>query len=264
MSGCCGRPKTTGVSHNRKANTYVTSSRSDPIQSPPNKKVNTLESYFVSKYKSSTTESQPLSPVESNQSSVTSAQTEEVPSASQSLSPSPIQLDECSANTIPTEDVLSAPTSPTPEIESEKASDSESEGELPTETASTLKPTDRQDGRKLACTLKWEKAYSWAHYSSIKGGWFCKICEEYSQTGDKFWKTVPKKHDAHPGEAFKEHSSSKKHTDAICSKKEIQSILSKGNIITQLQRGQEICSETDRKKNRDLIKKLIKKRLLSS
>ena len=114
-------------SHNRKSNTYVTSSRSDTILSPPNKKVNTLESYFVSKYKSSTTESQPLSPVESNQSSVTSAQTEEVPSASQSPSPSPIQLDECSANTIPTEDVLSAPTSSTPEIESEKASDSESE-----------------------------------------------------------------------------------------------------------------------------------------
>ena len=140
----------------------------------------------------------------------------------------------------------------------EKASDSESECELPTETASTLKPTDRQDGRKLAFPLKWEKAYPWAYYSSIKGGWFCKICEECSQTGDKFWKTVPKKHDTHPGEAFKEHSGSKKHTDAICSKKEIQSILSKGNIITQLQRGQEIRSETDRKKNRDLIKKLIK------
>ena len=229
-------------SHNRKSNTYVTSSRSDTIQSPPNKKVNTLELYFVSKYKSSTTESQPLSPVESNQSSVTSAQTEEAPSASQPPSPSPIQLDECSANTIPTEDVLSAPTSSTPEIESEKASDSESEGELPTETASTLKPTDRQDDRKLAFTLKWKKACPWAYYSSIKGGWFRKICEEYSQTGDKFWKTVPKKHDAHPGEAFKEHSGSKKHTDAICKKKEIQSILSKGNIIAHLQRGKEIRS----------------------
>ena len=166
----------------------------------------------------------------------------------QSPSPSPIELDECSANTIRTEDVLNAPTSPTPEIESEKVSDSENEGELPNKTASTLKPTDRQDGRKLAFTLQWEKAYPWAYYNSIKGGWFCKICEEYSQTGDKFWKTVPKKHDAHPGKAFKEHSGSKKHTDAICSKKEIQSILSKGNIITQLQRGQEIRSETDRKK----------------
>ena len=193
-----------------------------------------MESYFVSKSKSSTTESQPLSPVESNQSSVTSAQTEVVPSASQSPSPSPIELDECSANAIRTEDVLSAPTSPTPEIESEKVSDSEIEGELPTETASTLKPSDRQDGKKLAFALKWEKAYPWVYYSSIKGGWFCKICEEYSQTGDKFWKTVPKKHDAHPGEAFKEHGGSKKHTDAICSKKEIQSIHSKGNIITQL------------------------------
>ena len=222
-----------------------------------------MESYFVSKSKSSTTESQPLSPVESNQTSVTSAQTEEVPSASQSPSPSPIELDECSANTSRTEDLLSTPASPTPEIESEKATDSESEGELPTETASTLKPTDRQDARKLAFTLKWEKAYPWTYYSSMKGGWFCKICEAYSQTGDKFWKTVPKKHDAHPGEAFKEHSGSKKHTDAVSSKKEIQSILSKGNIITQLQRGQEIRSETDRKKNRR-DQKTDKNRLLSS
>ena len=46
LSGRRGRPKTTGLSHNKKSNTY-TSSRNDPnLRSPPNKKTNKLESYF--------------------------------------------------------------------------------------------------------------------------------------------------------------------------------------------------------------------------
>ena len=62
---------------------------------------------------------------------------------------------------------------------------------------------------------------------------------------------------SHPGEAFKEHSGSKKHTDAICSKKEIQSILSKGNSITQLQRGKRYVVKLTGKKQR-LDQKTIK------
>ena len=46
MSVCWGRPKKTGLSHNKKSNMYITSSRYDAnMRIPPNKK-NKLESYF--------------------------------------------------------------------------------------------------------------------------------------------------------------------------------------------------------------------------
>ena len=87
-----------------------------------------------------------------------------------------------------------------------------------------------------AFTLKWEKAYPWAYCSPTKSGWLCKTCEEYSNTGDQFWKTVLQKHDAHLGIAFYEHEQSKKHSDAIRDKTEIKTILSKGNSLFQLQK----------------------------
>ena len=47
MSGRRGRTKTTSLSHNKKSNTYITSSRTDPnLRSPPNKKTNKLELHF--------------------------------------------------------------------------------------------------------------------------------------------------------------------------------------------------------------------------
>ena len=67
------------------------------------------------------------------------------------------------------------------------------------------------DGRsnKLAFTIKWERAFSWPYYSAAEKGWFCKTFQEYSHNGDEYWKTLPRKHDAHPGVFFREHENSK-------------------------------------------------------
>lgn len=57
---------------------------------------------------------------------------------------------------------------------------------------------------------RWECCYPWVYNSSLKGGWICKICEEYSKTGDDYWKTKARKHDDHPNEMFASHLGSDK------------------------------------------------------
>ena len=95
------------------------------------------------------------------------------------------------------------------------------------------------DGRsnKLAFTIKWERAFSWSYYSAAVEGWFCKACQEYSHNGDEYWKTLPQKHNAHPGVFFREHENSKKHKDAVAYKKEVKASLSKRKVLKQLQLG---------------------------
>ena len=78
-----------------------------------------------------------------------------------------------------------------------------------------------------------------SHYSAAEEGWFCKTCQEYSDNGSEYWKTLPQKHDAHPGVFFREHKNSRKHKDAVANKKEEKAILSKGNVLKQLQLGME-------------------------
>ena len=45
------------------------------------------------------------------------------------------------------------------------------------------------DGRitddKLSFTIKWEKCFTWVYYSSYCACWFCRTCEEYSNSHDK-------------------------------------------------------------------------------
>ena len=53
----------------------------------------------------------------------------------------------------------------------------------------------------------WERRYPWAYHSSFKGGWICKVCEEYSTTGGPHWKTVARVHDEYPSEMFNGHVS---------------------------------------------------------
>ena len=62
--------------------------------------------------------------------------------------------------------------------------------------------TKKADGRSAGKYSIWESRYTWAYFSNYKEGWFCKICQEYSSSGDEFWKTLPYKHDRHPTEAF--------------------------------------------------------------
>ena len=115
------------------------------------------------------------------------------------------------------------------------------------------------DGRsnKLAFTIKWERVFSWSYYSAAEEGWFCKTCQEYSHNGDEYWKTLPRKHDAHPG-VFREHENFKKHKDVVANKKEVKAILSKGNVLKQLQLGMEARTNAERKRKRKFVKKLIK------
>ena len=98
----------------------------------------------------------------------------------------------------------------------------------------------------------------WLYYSCLKGGWFCKTCEEYSDSHDEYWKTLPRKHDEHPGMFFNEHANSDKHKKALRNKQEVKIMLSKGNVVHQLTKGMENKTEKDRRKNRTLIKKFLK------
>ena len=52
----------------------------------------------------------------------------------------------------------------------------------------------------------------------MKGGWFCKTCEEYSDSHDKYWKTLPHKHEEHPGMFFNEQANSGKHKKSLRNK----------------------------------------------
>ena len=98
----------------------------------------------------------------------------------------------------------------------------------------------------------------WSYYSCLKGGWFCKTCEDYSDSHDEYWKTLPPKHDEHPSMFFNEHANSDKHKKALGNEQEVKTMLSKGNVMHQLTKGMENKTEKDRRKNRTLIKKFLK------
>ena len=135
----------------------------------------------------------------------------------------------------------------------DSAEPNDSESELPREIR-------KYDGRKdkLSFTEKWEKKYTWSYYSCLNGGWFCKTCEGYSDSPDEYWKTLPRKHDEHPGMFFNEHVNSDKHKKSLRNKQELKIMLSKGNVVRQLTKAMENKTEKDRRKNRTLIKKFLK------
>ena len=194
MSGRRGRPKTPGLSHNKKSNTYITSSRTVPnLRSPRNKKANKFESYFKR-----------MAP---NPPFLVELATEE-PSTS-ALPPSPTKLIVGTRTAIHLEEPTSEFSTillsvlPIPMVESDtEMNDNDAEN---TDLIETINSEKKFKGRTNppAFTLKWEKAYPWAYYNTRKSGWFCKTYEEYSNTGDHFWKTIPKRHDAHPGISFR-------------------------------------------------------------
>ena len=68
---------------------------------------------------------------------------------------------------------------------------------------------------KLCFTIKWEKRFTWAYYSSYHAGWFYRTCQKYSKSYDQYWKTVPRTHEQHPGIFFSEHENCQKHVRAV-------------------------------------------------
>ena len=94
--------------------------------------------------------------------------------------------------------------------------------------------------------------------SCLNGGWFCKTCEGYSDSLDEYWKTLPRKHDEHPGMFFNEHANTDKHKKSPRNKQEVKIMLSKEKVVRQLTKGMENKTEKDRRKNRTLIKKFLK------
>ena len=87
------------------------------------------------------------------------------------------------------------------------------------------------DGRltddKLSFTIKWEKRFPWAYCSSYQASWFCRACQEYANSHDQYWKTVPRTNNQHPGVFFSEHENSQKHVRAVTNKSNIKKLLAK-------------------------------------
>ena len=105
---------------------------------------------------------------------------------------------------------------------------------------------------------KWEHLHSWAYFSNSKNGWLCKICEEYSDTGDDYWKNKVRAHDEHPNKMFQLHLNGEKHKKAINKKHALHSMLRKGNIVSQITTGIENSQIEKVQRNRRVISKLIK------
>ena len=111
-------------------------------------------------------------------------------------------------------------------------------------------PCDGRNKSPSSTYSKWEMRYEWAYFNNSKNGWFCKICEQSSNTGDAYWKTLPHKHDEHPSQFIHDHDNSPKHLQAVTNKTEVQSMLSKGAIFKQISDGAKSQSTAQKERNR--------------
>ena len=254
MTGQRGRPKTTGESHKKNENTYTSTKTNTETSMPVSKKTKSpipLTNFF--KPTSSAMNKSVNNPVNSPVNSPTNIRVDSpVHSPTDSRVNSPVNslhgdhiaaADESKNNeeniefneehtdsNLSFSDTNSSSESELSENDVEIADSAErndSESELPRE----LHKYDRRKD-KLSFTEKWEKKYTWLNYSCLKGGWFCKTCEEYSDSHDIYWKTFPRKHDEHPGTFFNEHVNSEKHKKALRNKQEVKIMPSKGNAVT--------------------------------
>ena len=269
MTGGRGRPKTTDKSYNKRANTYTSTRTNTETSMPVSKKTKSaipLTNFF--KPTSSAMNKSVNNPVNSPVNSPTNIRVDSpVHSPTDSRVNSPV-------NSLHGDHIAAADESKNNEenIEfneertdsnlsfSDTNSSSESElSENDVEIADSAEPNDSEselpkeirkyDGRKdkLSFTEKWEKKYTWSYYSCLKGGCFCKTCEEYSDSHDEYWKTLPREHDEHPGMFFNEQANSDKHKKALRNKQEVKIMLSKGNV-RQLTKRMENKTEKDEEK----------------
>ena len=253
MSGRRGRPTTSGKSHNKRSSTYATS-RAD--RDNPTKKSKSIPSSNLLSF---------FKPVAATKITEEVCVTEE-PNATEEHTNTDVDVQDMPSGT----DVHAMTEHSDSEDQSDSTEPSDTEEDLSEEEIMSDSSDGYNennvargvsfDGRssKASFTEKWERKYNWSYYSSLKGGWFCKTCEEYSDSYDEFWKTLPRRHDAHPGTFFREHESSDKHKKAISNRREIKLMLSKGNVVRQINKGMENKTAKDRKRNRNLIKKFLK------
>ena len=86
------------------------------------------------------------------------------------------------------------------------------------ELISEKKAPDGHTKSTSSTYCKWETKYPWTYFNHSKNGWFCKTCEEYSNTEDAHWKTLLRRHDEHPSQFFFDHENSSKRLNSIKNK----------------------------------------------
>lgn len=102
----------------------------------------------------------------------------------------------------------------------------------------------------VEATIIWEMQFFWVYYSSSKVGWFCNNCEECSDTGDQYWKTIPRKYDEHLHLFFTEHIESSKYIQSFKNNQEVKQILKKGGIVRQILKGAKNKTAKEKQDNR--------------
>ena len=108
---------------------------------------------------------------------------------------------------------------------------------------------------------KGEQRHPWVYLSSskpTKNSWLCKICEQYAETEDKFFKIKVPAHDDHPGNMFQLHLHRGKHKKATDRKHVLHSLLRKGNIKAHIITEAKNCEILKREHNRRVISKFVK------
>ena len=199
MSSRRGRPTTTGRSHNKRSNTYA--SKRIVRELIPEKKTKTTSTLVTTFFK-------PLS--SDGQAKVTNAD------KTRNCSETACSHSTCSEHSVSKSEPEASQMFISEFIETQQnCSDSDPQSlqssnmpEIPKENSfySGTRSSAVIDGRitddKLSFTIKWEKRFTWAYYSSYHAGWFCRTCQEYSNSHDQYWKTVPRTHNQHPGVFF--------------------------------------------------------------
>ena len=212
MSRRRGRPTTTGRSHNKRSNTYA--SKRIVRELIPEKKTKTTSTLVTTFFKSLSSD---------KQAKVTNAD------KTTNCSETACSDSTCSEDSVSKSEPEASQMSISESIETQRnCSDSYPQSvrssntpEIPKENSfySGTRSSAVIDGRitddKLSFTIKWEKRFTWAYYSSYHAGWFCRTCQEYSNSHDQYWKTVPRTHDQHPGVFFSEHENCQKHVRAV-------------------------------------------------
>ena len=121
-------------------------------------------------------------------------------------------------------DLESSQSSKMPEIPKENSSDSG--------TRSPAIIDGRITDDELFFIIKRKKCFTWT-YSSYHAGWFCRTCQEYSDSHDQYWKTVLRTHNQHPRVFFSEHKNCQKHLN----KSNIKKLMAKRDIVCQINKG---------------------------
>ena len=219
MSRRRGRPTTTGRSHNKRSNTYA--SKRIVRELIPEKRTKTTSTLVTTFFKSLSSD---------KQAKVTNAD------KTTNCSETTCSDSTCSEDSVSKSEPEASQMSISESIEAQRnCSDSDAQSvqslntpEIPNENGfySGTRSSAEIDGRitdnNLPFTIKWEKHFTSAYYSSYHAGWFSRTCQEYSNSHDQYWKTVPRTHDQHLGVFFSEHKNCQKHVTAVTNKSNIK------------------------------------------